>query len=1304
MNSCKIIFTAVFVVLLSGLSVYAQLAENPQTYCNPLNLNYRFMIDYIDAREAADPVIVLFQDNYYLFASRSGGYWMSPDLREWELVVPTGLDVEGYAPAAIAMRDSIFFIRSGSSQIYKSGDPASGIWISGPALNNSYGDPALFQDDDGRLFMYYGLSNNAPIRGVELNPYTFEEIDEPFVILSAQADVHGWERRGDDNLLDEFPWIEGAWMTKENGKYYLQYAGPGTEFKTYTDGIYVSDSPTGPFEYAAYSPFDFKPTGFICGAGHGCTFKDKEGKYWHIGTMSISVNADFERRLGLFPVSFDEDGQIYCNTAWGDYPQYFPGIKENHADEHSAGMFLLSYGKYVTASSSLPDHGAASAVDEEVRTYWSARTGDQNEWLMIDLGQECSVEAVQINFAEINTNPDLVRGRDVDIYQQYILEHSTDGMNWSMLADKGQNIQDVPHDYFELAQPVTARYIRCSNVFMPGNGFFAIRDLRIFGNSSTGTITQVTNFTVERDEADGRDALIHWDPVADADGYIVYYGIAQDKLYNHYIVYDADSVSMHSLNHGVEYFFEVNAFDSGTDFYSPAGEFRSSESGDWDAVSTWAYNDGSGWIVPSSEGVPDASKGNITITDGTSITISNTVSVDQLVIESGGILLIEADATLQIQNGIGTDVLVEGQIHNRGLITLADNANLDFVGNGTYVHLQDGGEIPAATWRPESYCLINSVVDTAPSNGNQNFYSVTWNCPDQTGNESMKWNGNTIKGNINIENTGSARWQMCAPSSGSEATVTIEGDIVQTAGQFSSNGTGNDNTTVIIHHKGNINVTGGNFSVSRGSQGGTGTTAWYFGGSQFSIVNATTQNSNQTGAAFIFNGTGDLQSLLLDNVTYGGGGLPIEVDEGAVLDLGLSVLEGNGKFQLNTGSSLITANENGLNGCIMNTGTVTLSELAGYGFNGSSAQVTGSLIPGTVADLIIDNSEGVTLSKSVTVNGNLELTDGEIIPNSYEISYGPEGSLTYSGEKSQTSSDIEFPISNGPASLVIDNPKGVTLHASRTVKNVDLFGKLDIDTFTLTAEQFTSDSYFNFIITKDGGKLKCPSVGSDQILFPMGTTSYAPVWISNSGTPDEITVGAIKDSDDAPYGGRVRIRWDIAETVPGGGDYTLTLGWLSAHENVDFRNNQDACSHIYYLSDNTEAGSGEYTKSLDTQPRTLTRGGITELGAFSVGLFSDPAGVNDMNDNKPSTFELYQNFPNPFNPDTEIAFSLPEASHVKMVLYDIRGAEIATLINKNMNAGKHSVKWDAKNAASGIYICKLIAEKYTKTRKMMLIR
>ena len=90
-------------------------------------------------------------------------------------------------------------------------------------------------------------------------------------------------------------------MLKHNYGISRVYAAPGTQYRIYGDGNYVGDNPLGPFEYVEDNPFSFKPGGFIGGAGHGHTFKDKYGNYWHVASMTISVRHWFERRLGLFP-------------------------------------------------------------------------------------------------------------------------------------------------------------------------------------------------------------------------------------------------------------------------------------------------------------------------------------------------------------------------------------------------------------------------------------------------------------------------------------------------------------------------------------------------------------------------------------------------------------------------------------------------------------------------------------------------------------------------------------------------------------------------------------------------------------------------------------------------------------------------------------------------------------------------------------------------------------------------------------------------------------------------------------------
>jgi xylan 1,4-beta-xylosidase len=559
--------------LVWAVSASGRTTFSAQTFCNPLNLSYRFSTDAVDAREAADPVMVLFKDDYYLFASRSGGYWYSNDMRDWTLVIPNKeFPVELYAPAVVANGDSMYYNAGQNGTLWVTADPKGGVWKKRSSIG-SYGDPDLFIDDDGKWYMYYGLSNSTPTYVVELDPAnSFKFKAKAALIAYPMAKEHGWERRGDDNLLDEKPWIEGSWMTKHNGRYYLQYSAPGTEFKTYADGIYVADAPLGPFSYESYSPFSFKPTGFITGAGHGCTFQDKAGRYWRVVTMVDSTARWwFDRRIGLFPVDFDADGIMHTNTEFGDYPQYYPGVRDNPIQENFTGWMLLSRNKRVRASSHYSRYLVQKAVDENVKTYWAAATGDPGEWLQVDLRASCEIHAIQVNFGEEGTTPALVRGRTVPVYEQYTIEISPDSLNWTMLVDKSMNLKDVPHDYIELTEPRTARYVKLTNMFTPGGGKFAVRDLRLFGDVPANPVdrVKVADAVVVRDAADERNAVVKWNPVPGADGYIVRYGLSSNtnKMYNHYMVYDVDSVAIHSLNKGVEYYFEVESFDSGTEYY-----------------------------------------------------------------------------------------------------------------------------------------------------------------------------------------------------------------------------------------------------------------------------------------------------------------------------------------------------------------------------------------------------------------------------------------------------------------------------------------------------------------------------------------------------------------------------------------------------------------------------------------------------------------------------------------------------------------------------------------------------------------
>lgn len=97
-------------------------------------------------------------------------------------------------------------------------------------------------------------------------------------------------------------------------------------------------------------------------------------------------------------------------------------------------------------------------------------------------------------------------------------------------------------------------------------------------------------------------------------------------------------------------------------------------------------------------------------------------------------------------------------------------------------------------------------------------------------------------------------------------------------------------------------------------------------------------------------------------------------------------------------------------------------------------------------------------------------------------------------------------------------------------------------------------------------------------------------------------------------------------------------------------------------------------------------------------------GINQVSNEIPVKFNLYQNYPNPFNPVTKIKFDLPGNDFVTLKIYDVLGREIELLINEKLNPGTYSVDWDASNYPSGVYFYRLNTERFTQTKKMLLVK
>ena len=565
-----------------------QVTEQQTTFCNPMNLDYGwgcFQKREKKARTAADPVIVLFKDKYYLFTTMDiGGYRVSDDLITWKDVYfnpeihASALDIDHYVAPAVAADDNyvyfINFTRDRSKKkvdVIRSADPENGKWEKCGEVRRM-ADPCLFIDDE-RFYFYYGLGAEQSTTFFEVNPETFEEIEGTKKVLREYiTDVkectsgYHFGRRELYDEIDASAWMgkfqkipcpEGAWIVKNNDKYYLQYATPGTICNWYCDIVMESDSANGGFIEQPYNPVSLKVGGFIGGAGHSCVFKDKYGNWWQATSMWIGNHDEFERRIGLFPVSFDAKGRMRTHTVLGDYPMLLPQKKFEPQDISAFGWMLQSFNKACMASSSLSGFEPEKAADENVRTWWSAESGNAGEHFVMNFGKKVQINSVQINFAEQDINPEAPKETD---YHAYKLYTSNDGHTWKLLADKSGNKTTVPHEYLELSKPVEASYMKVENVHTPKEGKFALLDLRVFGSGYSDKPGQVKELSVKRNQEDGRYASIAWNKAFGADGYLVRFGYQPDFL-NQCIQVKGNETTellLHILTKGVKYYYRVD--------------------------------------------------------------------------------------------------------------------------------------------------------------------------------------------------------------------------------------------------------------------------------------------------------------------------------------------------------------------------------------------------------------------------------------------------------------------------------------------------------------------------------------------------------------------------------------------------------------------------------------------------------------------------------------------------------------------------------------------------------------------------
>lgn len=562
-------------------------------YCNPINVPYHYQFNMdprshgrmqID-REAADPSMIMFKGKYYIFASMNLSVWESEDMVNWQShPLPENLPLYDYAPDARVSGDYVYFCASKKGEVcnyYRTKNIIEGPYEEIPGTIDFW-DPNLFFDDDGKIYFYWGCSNITPLWGVELEPETMLPKTERIVVINGNPYERGYERMGIDNcefprteeqiemmfqgflkesgmtaetlpkeyapqirgMFTRRPFIEGAWMDKHKGKYYLQYACPGAEYNTYADGVYVGDSPLGPFTLAANNPFSYHPGGFMPGSGHGSTMEDREENLWHTSTMRISVNHQFERRVGIWPAGYDKDGELFCNQNYGDWPI---AVGEGKCNPwRDPDWYLLSYAKPAKASSEVEGKGAEKAVNEDSKTWWRAVTNQPGEWLEVDLEKAMDVRAIQINFADDALpieSPGEIKGtatqpryiEEHDLITRWKLEASLDGKEYFVIEDKSNVTTDLSHDFIVREDGMAARYVRLTIIEIPYGVAPCISGLRVFGIGESEK-PDVPEFAISRSK-DRLDLNVSINGKKDAVGYNILWGHQEDKLYHSYQIY-----------------------------------------------------------------------------------------------------------------------------------------------------------------------------------------------------------------------------------------------------------------------------------------------------------------------------------------------------------------------------------------------------------------------------------------------------------------------------------------------------------------------------------------------------------------------------------------------------------------------------------------------------------------------------------------------------------------------------------------------------------------------------------------------
>lgn len=434
--------------------------EYSNTYCNPLpipDISQGCNVDGVqNYRDVADPTVILYEGKWYLYAS-SGCSCYSDDFRTWKTLDRMEIPVLS-APTVVKHNGKIYLMGS-NSPIYEADDPWGpfrelGMIRDGNGKVLCVRDPMLFADEDGRLYLYWGLGPDG-IYGMELRTdCPIEGIGSPVSLIQFQEE-HEWERLGAWNQNRGMSFIEGAWMHKHNGAYYLIYSASGTCYRTYAWGAYRSGHPLGGFVYQKRNPVLRKKRGLVSGTGHGSVVEGPGGTLWAFYTIKMCYAAKYERRIAMDPAGFDENGDFFVRKP-SEIPQWSPGVVLSPEDGNATPLLPLTSEEQAYATSCVPGHEALYALDESMLTWWQPEEKEVRSSLTVDLRAVFLISAVRLIFRDVGL--DYENGIGPGPFG-YLLEGCIDkeGEQFETLLDCSGNRTDYSVDYRTFEE----REVRC---------------------------------------------------------------------------------------------------------------------------------------------------------------------------------------------------------------------------------------------------------------------------------------------------------------------------------------------------------------------------------------------------------------------------------------------------------------------------------------------------------------------------------------------------------------------------------------------------------------------------------------------------------------------------------------------------------------------------------------------------------------------------------------------------------------------------------------------------------------------------